>query len=53
MASHARKAIRKLADLLDSNHAPYRMKAAQNILGLTPLARGRSPVGPYLPWGPG
>ncbi len=42
-----------LADLLDSNHIPYRMKAAEKILALTPLGRGRSPVGPYLPWGPG
>ena len=52
MATHARKAVNKLAALLDSNHIPYRMKAAQNILALTPLARGGSPVGPYLPFRP-
>ncbi len=52
MATHARKAVNKLAALLDSNHIPYRMKAAQNILALTPLARAGSPVGPYLPFRP-
>ncbi len=52
MATHARKAVQELAALLDSTHIPYRMKAAQNILALTPLARGGSPVGPYLPFRP-
>ena len=52
MPAYARKAVNKLAELLDSNNIPYRMNAARSILALTPLARGRSPVGPYLPGGP-
>ena len=52
MPAYAQKAVNKLAELLDSNNIPYRMNAARSILALTPLARGRSPVGPYLPGGP-
>ena len=52
MAAHAREAIAKLAEMLASKHVPYRMRAARDILALTPLARQRSPIGPYLPFGP-
>ena len=49
MAAHARKAIGKLAELLDSRSADYRVRAAKSILALTPLARNRAVTGPYMP----
>ena len=52
MATHARDAIQMLVEALECNTFVYRMRAAKDILALTPLARGNSPVGPYLPFGP-
>ena len=51
MASHAQKAINKLVGALDYRDPNYHLSAARFLLSLTPLGRGRSPVGPYLPWG--